>query len=205
MSATPHEPYLPFRGVDNDAAFYSPLDADPHIHPIRYVTLHPGTPCSPIICSLGHEMLDRSAETIISYEALSYCWGSIEDTVDIILHGQHQTISDNFTEEMGDAPFSGRFRVTRNLEEALRALRYEDAPRFLWIDAIWINQMDPVEKTSQVRQMNRIYENAENVLVWLGAADEDSALVLKGAEILEQETKRCQKNHDRKRREGFKE
>jgi hypothetical protein len=38
----------------------------------------------------------------------------------------------------------------------------------LWVDAVCINQLDPVEKGHQVAQMGRIYENAERVVVWLG-------------------------------------
>ena len=50
--------------------------------------------------------------------------------------------------------------------------------------------MDPLEKNHPVGRMNMIYAYAETVLVWLGASDEHSAMVLNGAEILEQETQK---------------
>lgn len=64
--------------------------------------------------------------------------------------------------------------ITRNLWEALQALRLTDAPRYLWFDAICINQRDIHEKGCQVRIMDQIYRNAREVHVWLGAADEVS-------------------------------
>jgi len=60
------------------------------------------------------------------------------------------------------------FQVTSNLEAALRHLRYRHQPRFLWVDAICINQSDPQERASQVLLMEFIYGMAFNVHVWLG-------------------------------------
>ncbi|KAI1357439.1 hypothetical protein F5Y08DRAFT_163607 [Xylaria arbuscula] len=60
------------------------------------------------------------------YEALSYAWGPLSDTIDVIVvNGHVSTIP-----------------VTRNLEEGLRHLRYEDRPRTMWIDALCINQVN---------------------------------------------------------------
>jgi hypothetical protein len=42
----------------------------------------------------------------------------------------------------------------------------------VWIEAICINQADDQEKSHQVAMMGDVYENASNVLIWLG--DEDS-------------------------------
>lgn len=76
--------YLPFRGVKNDQVFYSPLD--PGSQQIRYVELHPGDAEDPLLCSLGTTTIWLDASERISYEALSYCWGSIDDQVSITLH-----------------------------------------------------------------------------------------------------------------------
>ena len=48
------------------------------------------------------------------------------------------------------------FKATRNLEAALRDLRYEDKSRVLWIDAICIDQQDLQEKMGQLHLMGRI-------------------------------------------------
>jgi hypothetical protein len=60
------------------------------------------------------------------------------------------------------------FLVTSNLEAALRHLRYRHQPRFLWVDALCINQSDLQERASQVLLMDFIYRMAFNVHVWLG-------------------------------------
>ncbi|MCJ1444878.1 MAG: hypothetical protein MMC23_005381 [Stictis urceolatum] len=44
----------------------------------------------------------------------------------------------------------------------------------IWIDAICINQADPLEKASHVSGMNHVYAEAEKVLAWIGPeSDED--------------------------------
>jgi Heterokaryon incompatibility protein (HET) len=48
----------------------------------------------------------------------------------------------------------------------------------LWIDAICINQGDAAERSSLVRRMKSIYENAKHVLIWLGPAGDDSSLAI---------------------------
>lgn len=54
---------------------------------------------------------------------------------------------------------------------ALLALRQTDEDRLLWIDAICIDQDNDKEKGHQVGQMRQIYENAEQVLIWLGPSN----------------------------------
>ncbi|KAK3368624.1 hypothetical protein B0H63DRAFT_528986 [Podospora didyma] len=51
--------------------------------------------------------------------------------------------------------------VQDNLYSALRCLRTAGEDRWLWVDALWINQDDPREKTHQVGRMAKIYEKAE--------------------------------------------
>lgn len=48
----------------------------------------------------------------------------------------------------------GEFRhaITKNLELALRHLRFKDRERTLWVDAVWINQNDMDEKGWQISQ-----------------------------------------------------
>ncbi|TVY76061.1 Heterokaryon incompatibility protein 6 OR allele [Lachnellula suecica] len=80
--------------------------------------------------------------------------------------------------------------VRRNLMCALRALRARhptsqkygqrrknetndpDAGLVLWVDALCINQEDVAERNSQVGMMGKIYENATEVIVWLGMPQE---------------------------------
>lgn len=95
-----------------------------------------------------------------------------------------------------------KHQVTRNLYGALKCLRAAGATHNLWIDALSINQRDEVEKMTQVAMMGRIFEEATEVLVWLGnsgttlpvddeeqavaGASEDEVYVADGIEILRQ-------------------
>ena len=54
------------------------------------------------------------------------------------------------------------------LAAALRRLRNDTTSRILWVDAICINQTDDLEKADQIRMLGFIYQNAYQVLVWLG-------------------------------------
>ena len=49
-------------------------------------------------------------------------------------------------------------------------------PRYVWIDAICIDQSNIDERSSQVALMSDIYQSAESVRVWFGRKDETSEL-----------------------------
>jgi hypothetical protein len=63
------------------------------------------------------------------------------------------------------------FGVTVNLHSALQRLRREGVER-VWVDAICINQNDFEEKSHQIRRMGAIYQEANQVAVWLGDAQD---------------------------------
>lgn len=86
--------------------------------------------------------------------ASSYCCGSAEDNHPILLNGQ-------------------RHDVTKNLESALRRLRYVGGPRSLWIDALCINQSDLTERGQQVFIIDYIYGNTKQGLFWLREEPEE--------------------------------
>jgi Heterokaryon incompatibility protein (HET) len=69
--------------------------------------------------------------------------------------------------------------VRQNLANALSALRYENEPRTLWIDAICIDQCNLEERGTQVMRMGDIYKRAHRVVVWLGPEADDSAYAMK--------------------------
>ncbi|KAF2636806.1 HET-domain-containing protein [Massarina eburnea CBS 473.64] len=48
----------------------------------------------------------------------------------------------------------------------------------IWIDAICINQSSLGERSSQVRIMDRIYRQAQQVIVWLGPSDSSTKLAV---------------------------
>ncbi|KAI0550535.1 heterokaryon incompatibility protein-domain-containing protein [Xylaria curta] len=118
----------------------------------RVAELLPGKPGDPISCLL-HEV---EWSNIPQYEALSYAWGDPDDRLTIIIHDK-------------------RLEITKSLHVALTHLRYEDKARLLWADALCINQADIPERGAQVRQMRRIFESAETIVLWLGPDESNKA------------------------------
>jgi hypothetical protein len=66
--------------------------------------------------------------------------------------------------------------VKQTLRIALQQLRYIDKHRYLWVDAICINQDDSDEKSDQVHRMGQTYKCASKVCIWLGLNSQDTAL-----------------------------
>lgn len=62
--------------------------------------------------------------------------------------------------------FGGKLAYGSNL--LLVTVRHTDISRFLWVDALCINQTDLYERNQQVRIMRDIYSNSTITLVWLG-------------------------------------
>lgn len=111
----------------------------------RILSLLPGEPDDEICIKLHNADWDK----LPSYEAISYAWGNPNAKVQI-------RCDDSFLE------------VTPNLLDGLRQMRYRQASRYLWADAICINQEDIPERGHQVSNMLKIYQNASRLLVWLG-------------------------------------
>ncbi|KAF1980523.1 HET-domain-containing protein [Bimuria novae-zelandiae CBS 107.79] len=135
---------------------------------IRILKLHPGNPQNPDVeCELIETGTDGTEP--VKYEALSWCWGKEKMDNYINLH-------------KGDKVFTKH--IQPNLFKALKALRYRNKYRHLWVDAVCINQDNIEEKNHQVEMMFEIYGNADNVCIWLGDSNESSCLALR---FIEQE------------------
>ena len=63
---------------------------------------------------------------------------------------------------------SEQLRVSSDLQHALECLVVSQSCRWLWVDAVCINQSNAAEKGDQVTKMKSIYEGAQQVFVWLG-------------------------------------
>lgn len=98
-------------------------------------------------------------EATIPYVALSYTWGEPNFSKDLLLDGDEV------------------LRITPSLAAALRRFRYASALRWIWVDAICINQQDDAEKTMQIPLMGKIYRRASRVMVWLGDRVQDTDLL----------------------------
>ncbi|ORY11122.1 heterokaryon incompatibility protein-domain-containing protein [Clohesyomyces aquaticus] len=85
------------------------------------------------------------------YEAVSYCWGDPIFTCQLAL--------ENGTSFL---------QITPNVDAMLRRMRRPHKSKYLWIDALSLNQADDVEKSHQVQLMGEIYQQAKKVLFWMG-------------------------------------
>jgi hypothetical protein len=109
----------------------------------------------PIDCTLRICSIQNAADL---YEALSYTWALDSEFSSPFSSDNSWPINCNGI----------RVDVKKNLFNALSALRRSSSSRFIWADAICINQADKSERSQQVRLMGDIFRNAFRVLVWLG-------------------------------------
>ena len=97
-----------------------------------------------------------------TYEALSYVWGE-----DVFTETLHLIVGNHASFEI-----RSKVQITQSLASALRAFHRKTVKRFLWVDAVCINQRDHLEKGHQILLMKDIYTQAKQVLIWLGDATE---------------------------------
>lgn len=116
----------------------------PTMTSIRILELQPGEGTDIVACRLSVVEFSRAPP----YEAISYAWGRGTDTRVINCEGR-------------------KLRVTANLRDTLWRIRDPVGVKFLWADAMCINQLDNEERGFQVSQMPLIYASAVRVLVWL--------------------------------------
>ncbi|WZH47160.1 heterokaryon incompatibility protein-domain-containing protein [Fusarium acuminatum] len=113
---------------------------------------------SRLVCRLYTTKIEKPA----CYTALSYVWGEGKKSRSIRVT--------NLSSDDGEASIP----ITESLNTALLSLRHADKTTTLWIDQICINQADNDEKGDQVAMMGSIYSAANQVLVWLGPAENGS-------------------------------
>jgi hypothetical protein len=127
---------------------------------IRILKLHPGPPYpNPELVALSIEVVDLDDEP--DFEAVSYTWyhpspGNSIEWSDITANGQ-------------------RMQLTAELKYMFKHLRHAKETRNLWVDAICINQISDPEKNDQVARMGRVYNQAQQVVVWLGGESPGSS------------------------------
>ncbi|QYS92712.1 hypothetical protein H0G86_000115 [Trichoderma simmonsii] len=106
------------------------------------------------------DLITASIDQPPPYEALSYTWGGQPKDQVIYANGQ-------------------KFFITKNAQDAMRQLRPKPGEfKYIWIDAICINQEDISEKSSQVSIMVEIYKKAARVDIWLGNGSDSSDFIL---------------------------
>ena len=134
------------------AAFtYTPLTSRRHIRVLEIAS--DDDEHAPIKAKVREVNLDD--EDRVSYAALSYTWGSPDVSHTLLVDGAAVVI-------------------TPNLVGALRCFRRTSCLRWIWVDAVCINQEDDQEKSAQIPLMANIFRDASRVVVWLG--DETSTV-----------------------------
>lgn len=136
----------------NRHIIYKPL----HPWQTRIIRLLPDQPGRPLRCEIIlAEFVDLDgvgipeSGQIVQYEAVSYSWGKSKLRTPITCNGLSYSIG-------------------HNLATALSYLRSPLDPRYLWCDALCIDQENSTEKSQQVSIMLRIFEKALRVIAWLG-------------------------------------
>lgn len=113
-----------------------------------------------LVYSLETHLLDKTPP----YVALSYTWGPAT-------HPKGRSSTSKYSMTLNGKEFD----IQQNLHDALQYLAKHVRRRdcSLWVDAICINQNDMDEGSAQVREMKRIYENANYIFAWLGLPDDE--------------------------------
>jgi hypothetical protein len=137
---------------------YKPLDHS--LQSIRLIIVEDDLENAPVRIAL--RMVTLTNELV--YDALSYTWGPEMPVEPIEVDGCMVEVRENL------------WRFLRHYRDVLRK-RNPQLSGSLWIDALCIDQANLTEKSHQVRFMSTIYLKAQWVLIWLGAASENSALV----------------------------
>jgi hypothetical protein len=130
-------------------------------HDIRLLHVLPGKPgdvlqCKCIRCPLGRGPSESPGP---EYTAISYTWGNVNQTEPILLNDR-------------------KYYTTQNARDVLLHMRSQQTTQVVWIDAICIDQNTIAERNDQVRRMDQIFANAQQTLVWLGHASEDSDVAM---------------------------
>jgi hypothetical protein len=146
---------------------YAPLPAPHYIRLVEIVR----TSLDPIQLSIKIINLDDN----VQYKCLSYTWDG----------GKYDQVGEEWSTSHITVLLDGRpLLIRQNLHDALTHLRLLQIHGPIWIDAICINQAEVAERNSQVSQMSRIYENAQEVIVWLGKEEAYSAFAIKSMQRL---------------------
>jgi len=126
---------------------------------IRLVILFPGRPTDEIEVDIVHVDVANHPP----YEAISYAWatqdGDDSRSQSVLCHG-------------------GTISITKTCEAALKLLRRQGRSRYLWVDAVCIDQGNITERNHQVAFMGTIFGNASQIVIYLGPGSEVTDRVL---------------------------
>lgn len=130
--------------INPEPYIYRPLSTS--TNEIRVLEVHAGQYTDPLKCTVRTLNLQ---DPNIEYETISYSWGRSLKFRHLELDGKR-----------GMAPCLAY--------RALKRMRQAHSNRFLWIDAVCINQRDLEERNHQVATMSKVYSRSRANLIYLG-------------------------------------
>ncbi|KAN0113261.1 Heterokaryon incompatibility protein (HET) domain containing protein [Hyaloscypha variabilis] len=164
---------------------FSPLPSKSSIRLLRILS----GPSEQVLRS-SLEVVDLSDTPEPSYDCLSYTWGNPlyqkilppQDGREITDERKFRIECDGLIICVAENLLEALSQLSRNgLESTSGPQRWQRQDR-IWVDAICIHQEDMEERSSQVAMMERIYRQAQNVVVWLGP---DDTLTELGIEVMQ--------------------
>jgi hypothetical protein len=144
---------------------YSPLEGSDGIRLLTIEAVDPEEECAEIRCKIEKFRLESAPP----YRALSYAWGHTNSKA-IILDGSRVKIRENLWHALWNLRDRG-FSVP-NLTTRYHFTKGDT--KWIWIDALCIDQRNTAERNHQVRLMGQIYKTAVEVVAWLGCLKEKS-------------------------------
>ncbi|KAL8878193.1 MAG: hypothetical protein Q9198_003950 [Flavoplaca austrocitrina] len=116
------------------------------------------------VCLLKSTIHQR--DQLPNYIAISYNWDDLKV--------KKRRIRLEEESENGDHRLKSDFSLQPNISACLRRLAdsFQEGTNF-WVDAVCINQDESSEKETQIKEMGRTFERAEQVIVWLGQTNSD--------------------------------
>jgi hypothetical protein len=140
---------------------YNPLSSPDTIR-LLMIDPVPSTPKGrgPIRCWIRHFALANAPP----FRALSYTWGPETTTKKIFLNDKIVPVRRNLWEALAHLQFACFDFRTAELEDVCK----EENSRWVWIDALCIDQWNFEERGAQVGLMGSVFGRAMEVLVWLG-------------------------------------
>jgi len=130
---------------------YDPLTAGDSV---RLLSLKPGKDQELLQISFAEHRIPNGTDEgspPVNYQAISYTWHP-----------------ESGGEEYDTVSCDGKgIRVTKNLADLLYRIR-SDYDKELWIDQLCINQGDAKEKEQQIPLMRQVYQQGQQVILWIG-------------------------------------
>jgi hypothetical protein len=173
------QPDLP--DLTGDRFIHEPLQLN--AASIRLVEVLPPHADGIIRCQIKNTEISRKRKPT-EYTCLSYTWGSLDAARWILMNEKPMKVGQNLFEFLR-AVSAIRAKHSDNIcpRKLCSEPMNDDEQRRsgawycnLWIDALCIDQTHDTERNHQIQQMGRIYQCAQEVIVWLGNAAKISAL-----------------------------